>query len=432
MAPHRLTEPAEPIDAGEPLVIVSCDSHIGPRLRDDLRAYCPSAHLAEFDEFAANVEAQRAALYAKVPGRAGAGVGRNRRTDGHHDMTARRADLDHEGVAAEIIFHGSQNEEPIPFGNFVVFLPTDAFPPHLVGLGRHIYNHWLADACATDPVRHIGLAQLPMWDVDAAIAELTWAREAGLRGVNFPAPGPGIVAYNNPVWEPFWSACADLGMTLTTHSGAGSPDSWTGPEAMALVSLESGGWMSRRAMHQMVFGGVFERHPQLRLVLTEQPGTWWTSTLHEYDSVFHTFRGALRSRMTRLPSEYCRDNIVIGGSFLAPFEAADAVANDYVPNVMWGSDYPHTEGTWQFPLEGDEVSSFDLAALQHTFAEIPTEHTRAMVGENAIRVYGLDADALATVARRISAPTAEDLATPLARIPAGAGMLAFRTFGAWS
>jgi hypothetical protein len=55
-----------------------------------------------------------------------------------------------------------------------------------------------------------------------------------------------------------------------------------------------------------------------------------------------------------------------------------------------------------------------------------------MVGENAIRVYGLDADALAKVTRRINAPTAGDLATPVEKIPAGAGMLAFRTFGAWS
>jgi hypothetical protein len=57
-------------------------------------------------------------------------------------------------------------------------------------------------------------------------------------------------------------------------------------------------------------------------------------------------RQELGSHVPRPPSEYCRANVSLGGSFLARFEAEDAIAHDYVPNMLWGSDYPHMEGTW--------------------------------------------------------------------------------------
>jgi hypothetical protein len=154
--------------------------------------------------------------------------------------------------------------------------------------------------------------------------------------------------------------------------------------------------------------------------------------MNEYDSVYRTHGGGLGSRMTRPPSEYCRTNVSIGASFLAAFEAEDAIVHDYVANVMWGSDYPHTEGTWQYPLPDDEVESFGRVALRHTFSTVPDDATVAMIGGNAARVYGLDLDALTKVARAIAAPSLDDLRTPMARVPAGAGIFAFRTFGPWA
>ena len=73
-----------------------------------------------------------------------------------------------------------------------------------------IYNRWLADFVSQAPHRHIGLAQLPMWDLEAAVAEVEWAHEAGLRGVNFPAMREGeLPEYNKRVWEPLWSVCEE-------------------------------------------------------------------------------------------------------------------------------------------------------------------------------------------------------------------------------
>jgi predicted TIM-barrel fold metal-dependent hydrolase len=416
---------------GAAVIVVSCDTHIGPRLTQDLRPYCPAGRLAAFDEFAADMQARRQALHAHMKGRDTERFTRNQRTAGHYDIHARLRDLNHDGVAAEVIFHGSQNEEPIPFGSFVAFLGPASDDLELVALGRHIYNQWLADIVSVEPERHIGLVHLPMWDVEAAVAEIQWAREAGLRGVNFPAPRPEFPPYNDRVWEPLWAACEALEMPLTTHSGAGDPSAWTGPEAAVLMSIESGGWFSRRALHQMIFGGVFERHPSLRLVLTEQPGDWWPYTLRELDSAYLAQRASLGDQVPKRPSEYCRTNVSIGASFLAHFEAEAAIRDGYSEQVLWGSDYPHMEGTYQHPV-GDDDPSMGHLAMRYTFAGIPPDQVRRMAGENAVRVYGLDGVALAAVAARINAPTMGALATPPASIPEDGGLLAFRQFGPWA
>src|SRR5258708_12132658 len=85
---------------------------------------------------------------------------------------------------------------------------------------ERMYNQWLADQCWVEPERHAGLASLPMWDIQAALRELEWAHGAGLKGVNFPAPKLGIKPYDELDWEPFWAACAERGMVLSTHGGS--------------------------------------------------------------------------------------------------------------------------------------------------------------------------------------------------------------------
>lgn len=419
----------------DPLVIVSSDCHIGPRLVEDLRPYCPRDLFDAFDDYVVATDRSQGRYVSQDDvGRGARWRLRNRLTAGHHDPVARRRDMDFDGVAAEIVFHGSQNDQPIPFQTSMLGPPDS---PELAAAGMHIYNRWLADFCAAAPDRHVGLAHLPLWDVDAAVAELHWARDAGLRGVNFPAPRPWIRPYNDRAWEPFWSAAAELDMPLTTHSGAGDPALFTGPEVVALVSTESGGWFSRRAAHLLIFAGVFERHPDLRLVLTEQPGEWWPYTCLELDSVHMTTtdgNAALLEQVPQRPSVYLHRNVYIGASFLSRGEASAAIRDGYGDRIMWGSDYPHVESTFQYPGTDDfeGQTSIGKAALRFTFAGLPEDDVRAMLGGNAAKVYGLDLDALGRVARDIDAPTFDEVSTPLDEVPAGASALAFRTYGPWA
>ncbi len=325
--------------------------------------------------------------------------------------------MNYDGVAGEIIFHGLNvgRVEPLPFGGLFGFSESDA-DPELVGLGRHMYNQWLADFVSEEPERHAGLCQLPMWDVDAAVKELEWARDAGLRGVNFPRPQPGLLPFNHPDWEPFWAAAEALEMPLSTHAqSGGTPVATAGRGNMLINILEITGYAARRAFHYLVFGGVFDRHPGLKLVFTEQPGQWWRPMLDEMDSLY-ILLGGLDEPLDKMPSDYGRDNLFVGASCLAPFEARDAVAESYSANVLWGSDYPHPEGSWQYPRYDGEPSMSKLA-MRDTFADIPSRDTALMIGENAARVYGFDVAKLRTVAARIGAPSFADLQRPLEHEP---------------
>src|SRR5439155_8458613 len=111
-------------------------------------------------------------------------------------------------------------------------------------------------------------------------------------------------------------------------------------------------------------------------------------------------------------------------------EAEQAVRDGYTRQVMLGSDYPHMEGTFQYPRSFDEPSVGRMA-MRYTFAGLPDDAIRDMVGENAVRVYGLDREELARVAARIGAPTLSVLGTPLEVIPAEGSAPAFRYAGAW-
>ncbi len=429
----------ERVADSEPLVMVSSDTHIGPRMVEDLRQYCPEKHLRAFDEYASQssviLEFLRSARDAKD-----SPLGRNA-TDGHHDMHARLRDLDRDGVAVEIIFHGSQNGEPIPFAppTRVELGASYGGDLEMVAVGFHVYNQWLADVTSIEPERHLALAQLPMWDVDLAIAELQWVRDAGIRGINFPAPRAHLTPYNDPSWEPFWSMCEDLGVVLANHGGAGDPQGFEGVGGFEIQTSELAATSKVAPMNHLIFGGVFERHPKLRLLIVELPGSWWKSVVNELDSIYlmstkrtlSDFAGNIAEAVPRLPSEYFASNVFIGASFLSRDEAAAAVRDGMDRNVLWGSDYPHVEGTWAGALSDDE-EPMTWRALRRTFAGLESAPIRRMVGVNAVAALGLDGEALTAVAHRIGAPSVDAISRPLDELPPDGGLLAFRTFGPWA
>ncbi|MGE3621028.1 MAG: amidohydrolase family protein [Acidimicrobiia bacterium] len=421
---------------------------------EDLRPYCPKKYLADYDEFVRDIVSVRDWwLNAGVPGA---------RLPGHYDSAARQRDMEGDGVVGEIIFHFSFNGELIPFVPTFVHADNPA-DLDLAAAGMHIYNQWLADFCNELPGRRAGLAHLPLWDIDAAVAELEWAAGAGLRGVNFPAMRESFVPSDDDLYEPLWAAAAAHGMPLTTHSGAVSP---TSISRQVLLMIEMGGTYARRAIHRMIFAKIFDRHPGLKLVMTEQPGPWQKPLFIELDSAYEASvrnnanpdTGALTRNSTkgisvkdpgrwrgyaintmrqepldRIPSEYFHTNIFVGASMLAPFEAKAAVAEGYDDAMMWGSDYPHPEGL-RNPADTDAETSQFRRALRHTFQEIDEGPLRGMAGENAARCYGFDLDLLRRTADAIGAPTVADLHAPpqgpLVGV-GGTGGLAFRKEAHW-
>jgi predicted TIM-barrel fold metal-dependent hydrolase len=429
-----------------PYVVVSCDTHIGPRLVEDLRPHCPADVLEEFDAYAAELQAKKEAA-AAAKGRVSFGgkeMGQdwgvrldNLQTPGHYDMHARIKDLDSDGVAAEVIFHDSQNGEPIPFNVETMLLRGTAAQDYtLLRAGQRMYNRWLAEACSIEPERHVGMMHLPMWDIDAAIEDLELGRGLGLSAINFPTPKPNLEPYNSPSWGRFFSAVEDLNVTLCNHGGAASSGGMY-PGAMSIAKFEISMMARICPMDQLIYGGVFERHPRLKLVLTESPGTWWNFVLKEMDSIYLTdtrsYGPTEKERVPKLPSEYAAEQVFIGASFHARFEAEDAMASGYEDRVIWGSDYPHFEGTYQYDALGPNGEPMTWASWRFHYAGLPDEQIRSFLGKNAMAAYDLDYDALTKVAARINAPTYEDLnSEPVVEKPAGSGHLAFRSFGFWA
>jgi predicted TIM-barrel fold metal-dependent hydrolase len=399
-----------------PVPVVSCDSHVGPRLEEQLRPYCPSNHVERFDEF---VDAHRAVVAAAAPGELVPEYP-EMELAGHHEPHARLADMDREGIAAEVIYHFSMNGEPLPFvtnpAGGLAAVPADGL--ELGAVGYRIYNRWLADFVATDPQRLLGLAYIPSWDIEASVREVRWAAEAGLAGINFPPPGrPGHLEYNDAAWAPFWEVCEETGMSLHTHSGNAGPfDYMSGTGGRDLLVYECGGWMARRAAWWLIHGRVFERHPRLRLIITEQYEGWWLNTLAELDAVYARFNtGGREPRLPRPPSEYMREHVRLGASFLSKHMANEAWHHDCAANVLWGRDYPHTEGT--FHVVADDDDAISRLSLRHALGGLPEREARMIASDNAIDVLGLDRRRLDAIAARIGGPTVAELTTEPDSLP---------------
>ena len=249
------------------------------------------------------------------------------------------------------------------------------------------------------------------------MAEVEWAAAAGLKGINLPAPRGDFPMLNDPVWEPLWAACAETGLSVNTHGGGGEHYPYEGQGAQAMYMMETP-FRTRRGLWVMIFGGAFQRYPNLKLVLTEQWMDWTPSAMADMDGLYNGPTGlAIRSTLPKAPSEYFRENCFIGASFMSNGEAHMSVDHDLADNVMWGDDYPHAEGTWPDTRE----------AMRFTFSDIDPKYTRKFLGETAIDLYGLDRAKLADVANRIG-PSVDDVATPYT-LPEDAvvGLYAFRT-----
>ena len=185
----------------------------------------------------------------------------------------------------------------------------------------------------------------------------------------------------------------------------------------AIFMVETGMW-SRRAFVHMVVSGVFERHPRLKLVLTEQGSGWVPTVLESLDSVIGRMRvpGSTEAlfgyesiaQLSLKPSEYFARNCWIGATGLAPAEC-EARYEIGVDKLMWGSDFPHSEGTFPFTKQ----------AFQVLFSDVPGDEVRKMIGATAAELYTFDPVALGEAAARIG-PTVEATSRPLEHVPEGA------------
>jgi predicted TIM-barrel fold metal-dependent hydrolase len=266
------------------------------------------------------------------------------------------------------------------------------------------------------------VAVVPIRDPQAAAVEVERARAMGLfGGISLPPVADDFPKYNDARYEPLWSACEAHGMPINLHGGANKYYG-DGPESTALILAETD-FFSRRALWFLIFSGVLERHPGLRVAITEQRTHWVAPLLFELDSIFDSpLAQALRRGLGLRPSEYFARQCYVGASFFSRPEC-DRRHEIGVDRIMWGSDFPHLEGTWPWTRE----------SLHCTFAGVPPAESERMLGINATRCYDFDVASLRRAADRIG-PALDDVARPAA-IPddeRARSSFAFRQKGPWS
>lgn len=261
-----------------------------------------------------------------------------------------------------------------------------------------VYNDWLADFCATHPERFAGLASIPNHPLDAAIAEVERVAKRGvLRGLDI-ANSSDLTPLWDPYWNPLWDVINACGLPLHFHTVGGylpdtlrkivligsDPTRAGGPDAPKVaLPVARAAFATNLTQFQinmanilasMIFAGVLERHPRLRLVLGESGTGWIPYVLWRMDAEWEDQFKDLA--LTMPPGEYWRRQCwatyqtdPIGIKLL------DELGAD---KIMWGSDFPHPDGVWPDSQE----------YIQKELGHLPEATRRKIVCENAARLYG--------------------------------------------
>jgi predicted TIM-barrel fold metal-dependent hydrolase len=261
------------------------------------------------------------------------------------------------------------------------------------------------------------MGQIFLNDLDDAIADVRWIKEHGLRGgillPNIPPDVKWIRQLHDPFYDPLWAACEELEVPVHCHGGTGSPEYPPIP-ASAVLMIAEVTFYGQRPFIQLLTGGVFQRFPRLKFVMTEMGCSWIPGLLRRLDDLLAGIRkrgavGELRFSpdmvLQKSATEYFHQNCWVGVSMPTP---ADVAVRDQIglDRFMWGSDYPHDEGTHPFTREH----------LRQVFSDLPEEELRPILGGNAADLYGFDLDALAPVAAKVG-PSVAEVAEPLTELP---------------
>lgn len=331
------------------------------------------------------------------------------------DDDMRNSQQDEDGVSGEVIF---PNTVPPFFPSFVLFArppKPEEYELRLAGIRAH--NRWMEDFVSRAPERRAGMGQIFLNDIDDAIEDVRWCKEHGLRGgVLLPTIPPDvdwIAPLNDPAYDRLWAVCEELEVPINCHGGTGTPAYGRFPSSAVIMLAEIPGY-SRRPLLFLLLSGVFERFPNLKFVMTEQGCSWLPPLLDQLDYTLDGIRkngavGELRFKpehiLPRSASEYVEQNVWMGVSFpkRADVEAARTLG---IHKVMWGSDYPHDEGTYPFTRES-------LRQLFHDWSEADL---RKILAGNAAEVYDFDLDALAPHAAE-HGPLVSEVAQPLTELP---------------
>jgi predicted TIM-barrel fold metal-dependent hydrolase len=246
------------------------------------------------------------------------------------DPKYRVADQEKDGVAAEIIY---------PTVGMLLCNHKDF---DFKKACFEAYNRWLAEYCAEAPERLHGMAQVSMRTPEDGVAELKAVREAGFKGVMMPGD-PAVDDYDSTVYDPVWATAVELGLPLSFHILTTRHSvQERGPRINSFLSIIRG---CQDIMGTMIFSGVFDRFPDLKVVCVEADAGWAPHYMYRMDHAYKRHRYWMKAPpLERMPSDYFNENIYL--TFQDDWVAFKSKDMCNVRRLLWASDFPHSDSTW--------------------------------------------------------------------------------------
>ena len=246
------------------------------------------------------------------------------------------------------------------------------------------YNDWIADFCTAYPERLRGIGMINVDDPAQASAELKRCAELGLAGVFIPVtPLPGR-PYRDPLYEPFWAVAQETEVPLLMHLATQRANVPGCEISISFSTFTPAGlrptqdyWV-RYALTDIIFAGVCERYPRLKIGSVEHEISWAPHWLQQMDYTYtdRPVYAKFKSKEGLLPSDYWRRNM------FAVFQEDEVGVmlrhRIGMDTMLWGNDFPHSESTWPKSME----------FLEKMFAGVPADERRQLTRDNAARLFG--------------------------------------------
>ena len=287
-------------------------------------------------------------------------------------------DMKTDGVSAEILY---------PSQGLFYFRVQDSA---LLSAIFRAYNDWLVDFCSTHPKQLKGIAMINLDDVEDGMRELERTAKMGMPGAMISEYPPEERRYDLPEYEPFWALAQDLNMPLSLHTATSrvGNNRGAGPDSVRVASNRANKvFLPSTSLCDMIFAGVFDRYPNLKVAIVEFELAWAAHLLGtmDYTYIERQKEASYRFKNDMMPSDFFRQNVYL--SFQEDqigIRLRDVIGVDA---LMWGSDYPHAEATFPRSME----------ILDEILEGVNDEERAKIVGLNAARLYDFDLEALAQV-----------------------------------
>ncbi len=311
---------------------------------------------------------QRTHLNRPPPNPEVEGFGRANRL-GASDLAGRLIDMESEGVDAEIVF---------PSSGLWTFLIQNAEAELAT---TQIYNDWNSGFFSGHLDRFIRCGILPVRDFANTVAEMKRIAAMGFTAAMLPSvTPPGVPDYNDAAWDPVFEAAQALRIVFVLHTGTGREDvrSERGPGG-AIVNYTVQMCDAQHSVMYMVAGGVLDRFPGAKVAVIESGASWLAALAERMDEVNAAHHMFVRPKLSLAPREIIQRQVAASFQYDRACIMSRSVTG--VQALLWGSDYPHHEGT--FPR------SREVVARLFDGIDISEADKAAILGGNAARLFRL-------------------------------------------